>query len=388
VTSDAGAEFARSLDAAANARARMRRSAADVATALERAADLWIRTPGLCPSLAAATGLSAAMLRDALPDTVASFDAATMTALAERETNGAPPPPPIVAHVLASNVPALALPAIAQALLAGTAVVVKSGRNDRYSAPAFRGALEAVDPELARSVVCVDWPRGDAARDGLLLSLPVVVVTGSDATVAALGPHATGRVLTFGTRFSIALVVDATPDALEGLARDIACWEQRGCLSPHVVFACGDLDRTAASLARALEDVAKRWPPTDDVATRAARRTAVDEATWAGGHGHAGAWGAVLVERPGPARATPTGRVVRMQSLDDPPALASRIQSDAVECVGTDLRTPLSLGACAISRLCGLGRMQRPSLAWPRGGRPPIRMLLDPNATTTLEDDR
>src|SRR2546428_5936385 len=105
-----------------------------------------------------------------------------MTELVERELGrgAAAGPAPIdvalVAHVLASNVPALAMPAIALACLAGAAVVVKSGRDDPLSASAFQRALAAVDPELAATVVTVYWPGGDPVHEEILLATADVAV--------------------------------------------------------------------------------------------------------------------------------------------------------------------------------------------------------------------
>src|SRR5262249_59122510 len=86
--------------------------------------------------------LSPSVVHAGLAIAAAALDVDVMIALVERELAGAPPPRPwLVAHVLASNVPALALPAIALGCLAGAAVLVKSGRADPCSAPAFRRAL-------------------------------------------------------------------------------------------------------------------------------------------------------------------------------------------------------------------------------------------------------
>src|SRR5437899_356584 len=115
------------------------------------------------------------MIAAVVPIAAEALDAATMSALAEREWGAgaaarpAPPGPALVAHVVASNVPALALPAIALGCLAGAAVLVKSGRDDPLSAPAFQRALAAVDPALAATVVTAYWPGGEVAREDAAL---------------------------------------------------------------------------------------------------------------------------------------------------------------------------------------------------------------------------
>src|SRR5438034_5201573 len=100
---------------------------------------------------------------------------------------------------LDAAVPALALPAIALGCLAGAAVLVKSGRDDPLSAPAFQRALAAVDPVLAATVVTAYWPGGEVAReDAALGRAAVVVATGGDATLAALAPRLGRRLIAHG----------------------------------------------------------------------------------------------------------------------------------------------------------------------------------------------
>src|SRR5262249_5640342 len=145
--------------------------------------------------------------------------------------------PWLVAHVLASNVPALGLPAIALSCLAGAAVVVKSGRADRVSAPAFRRALEAEDEELAATVVTPYWAGSERlAEEALLARADVVVATGADETVASLVRRLGARVVGHGERASIAVlgrpVLEDADTVARRVAQDVALHDQRGCLSP------------------------------------------------------------------------------------------------------------------------------------------------------------
>src|SRR5205823_6564484 len=82
------------------------------------------------------------------------------------------------------------------AALAGAAVLVKSGRADPLSAPAFQRALAAVDAQLAATVVTTYWPGGDVAQeDAVLGRAEVVVATGGDATLAALAERLGDRLV-------------------------------------------------------------------------------------------------------------------------------------------------------------------------------------------------
>src|SRR5437867_4922256 len=257
------------LGAAVDARARLRRRPlGDTVAALAAAAARWRDDPALRAELPAAARLSPAMIAAVVPIAAEALDAVTMTKLIERTWGAgaarrpAPDGPALVAHVVASNVPALALPAIALGCLAGAAVLVKSGRDDPLSAPAFQRALTAVDPALAATVVAAYWPGGDLAReDAALGRAEVVVATGSDATLAALVPRLGRRLIAHGPRWSVAVVGRAAAAEVDAIALDVALHDQRGCLSPHAVYVTGDARGFAERLAAALDAVAVRLPP-------------------------------------------------------------------------------------------------------------------------------
>jgi len=374
-------ELRAAIDGVLEARRRVRaRPVAMRARALATAARRWQDDPLLHTALPGSAGLSPAMVDAALPLVAGAFDVEAMTRLVHDEV-GEPLPeaPPLVAHVLASNVPALALPAIAHAVLLGSAVVVKSGRADPLSAPAFVRALAEVDADLAATVFAADWPGGTRALDDVLLdAASVLVLTGADETVAALAPRATGRVLRHGTRFSVALADDEAD--VHALAADVVMYEQRGCLSPHAVWVRGDARRFAARLSDALAEAAGRLPPPPaSPAERAAVRAFLDDAEWAGAEVRRGAWGAV-VQRDLPHFIPTCGRRTIHVAPIAGGVLVDRLPAGTIECVGVAGEAPRGLEIAGVSRLCPLGRMQRPPLAWPRGGRPPLASLLGRSA--------
>lgn len=376
-------DLAHALDAALAARTRLRdRPVRESAASLAAAAARWRADVELRAALPGAIGLTAPVVAAGLDAAAEALDADAMTELVARELGSTPPPPPtLVAHVLASNVPALALPAAALGSLAGRAVLLKSGRADPLSAPAFQRALAAVDPELAATVVPVYWRGGDVdAERAALASAAVVVASGNDASIVALAGRLGERLVGHGARTSVAVVASDDADVAGALARDVAMHDQRGCLSPQAVFVVGDAARFAERLAAALENVALDLPPAPaSVDERAARRTAVAGAEWDGARVvRDGARGTVLLApdaRPRPHPGHRTIWVHPLASLADLPAL---LPAGAIECVGVAGATlPLdALRARGVARVCPIGRMQRPSLAWPRGQRPPLRTLV------------
>ncbi|HLK12889.1 MAG TPA: acyl-CoA reductase [Candidatus Binatia bacterium] len=365
------AALAQRIDAAVASAARQRRRPRrDVAAALAAAAARWRADEALAAALPAAAALSPAMVAAVLPLAAGPLAVDSMAALVERELGpgaagrGAPAGPKLVVQILASNVPALGVPAIALACLAGVATVVKSGRADPLSAPAFHHALAAVDPELAATVVAAHWRGGDRrVEDAVLARAGLVVASGSDATLAALTGRTREPLVAHGTRTSVAAVGrDAPPDAAERLALDAALYDQRGCLSPREVWVEGDADTFAVRLTAALQRLAADLPPGPaPLAERAAARVAADEAEWDGA----------------PVVAA-GGRTVAVHAIDSLAALAGRLAPGTIECVGVAgaLLDVEALRRIGIARVCPVGRMQRPRLSWPRGQRPPLRALL------------
>jgi hypothetical protein len=319
-----------------------------------------------------------------------------MVALVEHELGPgaarrpAPEGPGLVAHVLASNVPALALPAIALGCLAGAAVLVKSGRDDPYSATAFADALEAVDPELAATVVATYWPGGDRAREEVVLeAADLVVVTGGETAVAALARRVRGRLVVHGPRVSVAAVGAAAlddPALTTRIAEDVALHDQRGCLSPQAVFveAGGPVGAPALArrLAGALDALAAALPPArPGIEARAAARLERAEVEWrTNAFAIDGPGGGVLYDEDVHLRPTAGGRTVRVHPIPALAALPAALPAGTVECVGlaggdADALAP-ALRALGVSRICPVGRMQRPPLAWPRGQAAPLGVLL------------
>lgn len=347
----------------------------DAAASLAAAAALWRDDAALRAGLPAAARLSPAMVDVVLPLVAGALDADAMRELVARELGDRPPPAPsLVVHVLASNVPALGVSAIALACLAGASVVVKSGRDDTLSAPAFHRALAAVDPRLAATVQTTYWTGGDRTiEDRVFAGADLVVASGSDATMAALAPRLGTRLLAHGARASCIVIGPDAGDVAADVARDVALYDQRGCLSPHVVYVAGDADVFAERLAGAMAAQPAAGPAT--LEERGARRTVLAEAEFRGETLHGDG---VLAGPATPFRPTCGGRLVRVQSVQDVADVPALLPPGAIECVGFAGAMP-DVGALrrlGVARVCPVGRMQMPTLAWPCGQHAPLRSLL------------
>ena len=336
---------------------------------------------------------------------------------------GAARPPVFV--VLASNLPALAVQPLLPALALRRPVLLKSPSAEPLFAPAFLAALVRREPRLAPGLAAATWPGGDAALEApILAAAGTVLAYGGAEALRDLSRRAAGTVVVgYGPKTSVAAVDPAGCDLAAlaaGLARDVALFDQRGCLSVAAVYVQGDV-ATAARLGRHLEialaDLAAIWPPappspggTAGLADLAAVQQARLAAELQGLRGPAGldgaralppgprvenrnsselpispapppAAGTVLIE-PAPAfRPSPGLRTVRIHPLADlgrlPEILApwrDRLQGAALAGAAAWRLAP-RLAALGISRFAAPGELQSPDASWHNGGVDPLAAL-------------
>ncbi len=220
------------------------------------------------------TGLSAPMATATWSTTLEGFKA---------------PPPQVdlsgatVLLIGSANVYTALLPWVVLLTASGARVRVKPARGQERAGAAIAGAVATAggDVELR------SWKGGadvDAERDALD-EADAVIVFGGDGAIEAIRARSRRPVLGFGPRFGVAFATSADADAV---AKDVALYDTRGCMSPAGVFVDGEpaLDH----FARALEDAERRWPAGEVSASEAAaRRTRILLTRARGGHVREGA---------------------------------------------------------------------------------------------------
>lgn len=399
------ADLARTVAALRRARnALVSRPTESVVAALAAVVDAWLAadSPWLARAellLPEATGFSPAMVRHALPTMLAPLRAPALAELLAEEV-GTRRGPALILHVLPGNLPGLAAIPTALSLAIGSAVLLKAGRGDRVFPALFAASIAARDSELGACVAACYWPGGErACEEVATAAADLAVVSGDDATVADLTARAGGRVIGHGHRISFAVVTreiladdEAARSAAQGLAADVALWDQRGCLSPQLCFVEGDRDAAccfAALVAEALRPLARRLPPARlTSAERLAVRRLREEAEWSGLAGgrpalfalDGDADGTVVVEAEPVFRPTPLCRSLRVVPVADPGAIAALLAPvrPRLECAGLAaprqrwLGLQEALAARGVHRVCALGEMQQPPLRWRQGGRPRV----------------
>jgi hypothetical protein len=318
-------------------------------------------------------------------------------AQARRTSNGAARRPGFALIVLASNLPALAVQPLLAALAAKRVALCKSPSTEPFFAPAFCRALARRLPPLADAVSAVTWPGGAEDLEAPLLARAgVVLAYGNAEAVASLERRAPpGRVVAYGPRTSLAVMArGASPEAAApGLARDVALFDQRGCLSIAAVYVEGQEEvarATARELAKELAELARRWPPgpVEPGAAGAAQQVRA-EAELRGLERYDVApelaAGTVIVEPDPTFRPTPGLRTVRVHPIDDlsavPEALApwkDRLQGVAFAEDQDERSGALidELHRFGVSRIAPPGRLQHPDALWHNGGIHPLLHLL------------
>jgi acyl-CoA reductase-like NAD-dependent aldehyde dehydrogenase len=365
----------------------------------------------LAPPLAALCGLSAAGLDAGLEAVLggvrrrpAAALLARAAALAEERARsesesadrGAARPAPVLV-VLASNLPALAVQPLLPALALRRPVLLKSSSAEPLFAPAFIAALTVREPRLAGGIAAVTWPGGDADLEApVLAAAGTVVAYGDAAALADLGRRTAGkRFLGYGPKMSLAAVEpgagDVSPEALaKGLARDVALFDQRGCLSVVAVYVAGEIEaaaRFARQLEAALADLAVRWPPGPaapaavgavqqerlEAELRGLPRSALPPAA-----------GTVLLEPEPALRLSPGLRTVRVHPLTDLDRLPEILAPWRGWLQGAALAGPAAwrlaprLAELGISRCAAPGDLQSPDASWHNGGVDPLAALAAP----------
>lgn len=349
-------------------------------------------------ALHATTGLSAEMIEWGLDTTFSTVRIDVLDGLA-REVLGTkglvPVPAKLVVVVLAGNVFSAAVRAIFLPLLSGAPVLVKGSSQDSVLPHFLLRAMRAVDPEIAARCELVSFAREtpDAAA-ALLAQADVVSLYGSDETLATLAPQTKrgativrhGSGISAGYVYAEALRDTATVrDAAQRVALDVAAYDQRGCLSPQVLYVQrgGAIDGRGFArvlFEETLPELAQLLPP--GAATLADQAQALQ---WRGaaqvrGELFDGRTFAVSYEATHDPRPSPGGRLISVYDCDSPDDFARAIApvGGALKCVGVAggreyrMRLAQSLRLTAAPRICRAGEMQTPPFQIYADGQAPL----------------
>jgi hypothetical protein len=416
------AELARRLRGAGEALRGMR--AASIAAALGRVGErfldpddpLRVRALELLPGNA---GLSPAMTRAVLDGMAADWTRSRLAELLRTEM-GDPTVldrfvatrhgrvlavgPELCVQVVSGSVPGVGVTALLRSLLVKAPTLLKPGRGDAVLPVLLARALAEEAPEIANAAAVVYWPGGrEALEVAAMAEADVVVAYGGDEALRDLRARApvTARFVAYADRVGVGLVCREALDAerlnrtASEVAGAVAFFDQRGCVSPHLVFVeeggAVAPEAFARRLAEALAQVEDELPggtmdPAEAAALHQIRGTAELMAASGSGaavhHGGQATW--TVVFDPGSELDDAcVGRVVRVRPVSDAYEVADRLaplrgRLQTAGVAGCEERLEAlaeSLARAGVSRVTSYSGVAFPPPWWHHDGRGPLDVL-------------
>ena len=313
--------------------------------------------------------------------------------------------PLLLAQIAPGNIPNPALSGMVFGLLTRSAQFIKCASGGAFIPRLFAHSLYEADHKIGSCLEVAEWKGcNEALEAALFAEADCVTATGSDEMLEAIGKKIprTARFVGYGTRVSFGYVTrDAleqnSAEVVEQAAADVTAWNQRGCLSPHVIYVEDGgkvtAEAFAALLAGGLDAVEKTFPRgtlrTTDAAAISMRRSfyevraahSLETKMWASLESTA--WTVILESDPR-FQASCANRFIYIKAVAD---LTHALQGaelvrEQVSTVGLSSTAAqardiaLQLARWGARRVCPLGRMQNPPLDWRHDGRPPLGDLV------------
>jgi len=314
--------------------------------------------------------------------------------------------PTMLVHIGAGNVPNPTLMCIILGLLVRSAQFVKCASGSSFLPRLFAHSLYAVEPKLGACLEIAEWRGGRAdLEEALFAEADCVTVTGTDETVAEVRRKlpARARLVEHGNRVSLGYIAHDVLSSFNArklaaqAADDVVAWDQQGCLSPHLFYVerGGSIspeqfaEMLAGELARREEAEPRGELSVEEAAAITARRgfyevreaTAMSARSWSS-HGST-AW-TVIYEADPLFQLSCLNRFVYVKevaTLEDAlkGAEAVRGKTSTVSLAAPESRAKrmaMDLACWGATRICPVGRMQRPPLMWRQDGRPGLADLV------------
>jgi hypothetical protein len=308
--------------------------------------------------------------------------------------------PSLCLQIVAGSVPGVGVHAMVRSLLVKAPTLLKPGLGDVVLPILFARGIAEEDTALSDALAVVYWPGGSEDLEAAAVAAgEVVVAYGSNETVRALRGRTpvTTRFIAYHHRSSLALVGRAAlahggvHETAAELARAVALFDQRGCVSPQIVYVeeggAVTPDGFAERLARALATLEERLPSGPLAMEEAAALQQIRGTSELLGnvrHGGADApWTVILEGETGPDSSC-AGRVVRVRPIPDALELPTRLEpfADHLQTLGVaglGERLDAIAEACGrvgISRVAALGSVAFPPPWWRHDGRGPLTELV------------
>jgi hypothetical protein len=314
--------------------------------------------------------------------------------------------PEFIVHITAGNIPNPAFVSIILGLLTRSAQFVKCASGKAFLPRMFAHSIYDAEPKLGACLEIAEWKGGaDELEAAVFAECDCATVTGSDETLATIRQKlpAKARLLGYGTRVSFgyishqALSTHAAKRLAQNTSKDIAAWDQLGCLSPHLIYVenGGSVspEMFAEMLAGEMEALEGAQPrgklSAADAAAIATRRSfyeirsahSMDTKLFTSAGSTA--W-TVIYENDSRFQLSCGSRFIYVKSVANladalAGADAMRNKTSTVGLASTEARgaeLALAFARWGATRICPLGQMQNPPLTWRHDGRPSLGDLV------------
>lgn len=364
----------------------------------------------ICDVVAAGVGdlpMSRQMLIESFHNCVGRWnDADRLRTLVREETLnlnvGRPLVPGVVFHNLAGNLFLSGWESITNASLLGAASLVRCSENDRVFPGIWAYALMRANSLFADSIAICEWSASDSGRFRHAVELSdAVVCFGSDESVQAIRqatpwnkPFAGhGSTVSFSILTAEELRNNPVEWLAEGCAYDFGVYDQQGCLSPRAIFIedlySRDVDRFIDALHSAMVLLEKNLPRAlISLADRAALARARDNVLLDAACGGVGRLVSshndlflMTVKAVQQFSLGPVNRYIDVylykQFSEVEHLLRPFRDRTSTIAVADPRRSPAHLmSGLQVKRVCEVGSMQTPPLAWCLDGLRPIQKML------------
>lgn len=314
--------------------------------------------------------------------------------------------PELLVHIAAGNLPNPTWMSMVLGLMVRSSQFIKCARGASFLPRLFAHSLYDEDNKLGACFELAEWRGGELELEhALFQEAQCVTATGSDKALAHIRSRLPlhTRFLGYGHRVSFGYVTremmsDWTLGPLiRNIVDDVVAWNQLGCLSPHIIYVekDGALEplRLAQDLSVALaerEQAEPRGPLDTETAAAIHSRRAFYEIRAAHLPGtemwcseNSTDW-TVIFENDPAFQLSCLNRFIYVKEVNDVEELLRTLEPvrHQVSTVGlaapetTAQKLATRFARWGVSRICPLGRMQKPPLTWRHDGRPALGDLV------------
>jgi len=228
-----------------------------------------IKFPGaktILAALAAATGLSQKMLKEALYNHFRVFTEEVLNSWLrevkcdrDRHAEQKMRYPALAFLVSAGNIPGVAIHPLVHLSVLGIPALVKNSSLEPFLLPAILTTLAKHDPTVASRLAALTWSRSNSDLTQTVMEYnPAVIAFGDDGTIEKFAQRKK-HFADFGDRFSLTIVNPHRENLrVRQMAYDICMFEQMGCLSPQaIILLTADWKKVEEFCARLAKAMAK-----------------------------------------------------------------------------------------------------------------------------------